>query len=133
MKTFKEYVGDTLVYISIAFWLWVLYFWIRVIFLFMEEEDYETLIFFLVLSGIIVVIVGYYIKWYVYGRSIAGSYIVEYFQKLREKQKLEERIPLNEKIDLWILDGYGVKVCNMIGITLIFIGIILFAYIKFHN
>ena len=42
MKPFKEYIGDILVYLLIAFWLWMLYFWFGLIFIFIKEEDYET-------------------------------------------------------------------------------------------
>ena len=59
MKPFKEYIGDILVYLLIAFWLWMLYFWFGLIFIFIKEEDYETLIFFLILSGIAIILVGY--------------------------------------------------------------------------
>jgi hypothetical protein len=40
MKPFKEYIGDILVYLLIAFWLWMLYFWFGLIFIFIKEEDY---------------------------------------------------------------------------------------------
>ncbi|AGR76816.1 hypothetical protein A7H1H_0493 [Aliarcobacter butzleri 7h1h] len=126
MKPFKEYIGDILVYLLIAFWLWMLYFWFRLIFIFIKEEDYKTLIFFLILSGIAIIVVGYISKSYVYNRSIAGAYIIEYFQELRKKQELKERISLNDKLDLWALDGYGVKIGNRIGITLISIGAIIY-------
>ncbi|RBQ27927.1 hypothetical protein [Aliarcobacter vitoriensis] len=126
MKPFKEYIGDILVYLLIAFWLWMLYFWFRLIFIFIKEEDYKTLIFFLILSGIAIIVVGYISKSYVYNRSIAGAYIIEYFQELRKKQELKERISLNDKLDLWALDGYIIKICNRIGITLISIGIIIY-------
>ncbi|KLE07590.1 hypothetical protein AF79_10605 [Aliarcobacter butzleri L354] len=126
MKPFKEYIGDILVYLLIAFWLWMLYFWFRLIFIFIKEEDYKTLIFFLILSGIAIIVVGYISKSYVYNRSIAGAYIIEYFQELRKKQELKERISLNDKLDLWALDGYGVKIGNRIGIALIFIGGIIY-------
>ncbi|WP_418179441.1 hypothetical protein ACNSOO_01330 [Aliarcobacter lanthieri] len=126
MKPFKEYIGDILVYLLIAFWLWMLYFWFRLIFIFIKEEDYKTLIFFLILSGIAIIVVGYISKSYVYNRSIAGAYIIEYFQELRKKQELKEKISLNDKLDLWALDGYGVKIGNRIGITLISIGAIIY-------
>jgi hypothetical protein len=126
MKPFKEYIGDILVYLLIAFWLWMLYFWFGLIFIFIKEEDYETLIFFLILSGIAIILVGYISKSYVYNRSIAGAYIIEYFQELRKKQELKEKISLNDKLDLWALDGYTIKIGNTIGITLISIGVIIY-------
>ena len=117
MKPFKEYIGDILVYLLIAFWLWMLYFWFGLIFIFIKEEDYETLIFFLILSGIAIILVGYIFKSYVYNRSVAGAYIIEYFQEIRKKQELKEKISLNDKLDLWTLDGYIIKICNMIGLS----------------
>lgn len=126
MKPFKEYIGDILVYLLIAFWLWMLYFWFGLIFIFIKEEDYETLIFFLILSGIAIILVGYIFKSYVYNRSVAGAYIIEYFQELRKKQELKEKISLNDKLDLWTLDGYIIKICNMIGLLLIIIAVLIY-------
>lgn len=126
MKPFKEYIGDILVYLLIAFWLWMLYFWFGLIFIFIKEEDYETLIFFLILSGIAIILVGYIFKSYVYNRSVAGAYIIEYFQEIRKKQELKEKISLNDKLDLWTLDGYIIKICNMIGLLLIIIAVLIY-------
>ena len=126
MKPFKEYIGDILVYLLIAFWLWMLYFWFGLIFIFIKAEDYETLIFFLILSGIAIILVGYIFKSYVYNRSVAGAYIIEYFQELRKKQELKEKISLNDKLDLWTLDGYIIKICNMIGLLLIIIAVLIY-------
>ena len=126
MKPFKEYIGDILVYLLIAFWLWMLYFFLGEAYLFIKREDYKTLIFFLILSGIAIIVVGYISRAYVYNRSIAGAYIIEYFQEIRKKQELKEKISLNDKLDLWTLDGYIIKICNMIGLLLIIIAVLIY-------
>ncbi len=38
---------------------------------------------------------------------------------------MNEKLTLNEKINLWIEDGYGIKFCNRIGAIMIVIGILI--------
>lgn len=126
----SDYIANVVLYVIIAAWLWIFSFWIRLIFYFINKEDYETLIFFLALSGIAVIILGYWFKWYVYSCSIASPYTIESFQELRRRQKSKEKLTLNHKIDLWLLDGYSVKICNRVGFVLIAIAIVIFIYIR---
>jgi len=81
----------------------------------------------MIVLGIAIIVFGYWWKWYVYGFSIASPQMQEKIQQLREIKQLGEKLTFNERTDLWILDGYGVKLCNKIGFTIILIGAIFLA------
>lgn len=111
-------------YISIVTLIVVAYFLIRITIELLIRNDYETLSFILIFIGIFIIVFGYWSKWYVYGFSKASKYMEEEVQRLRDEQLKNNKLTINQKIDLWVLDGKGVKLCNKIGFTIALIGVI---------
>ena len=111
-------------YISIVTLIVVAYFLIRITIGLLIRNDYETLSFILIFIGIFIIVFGYWSKWYVYGFSKASKYMEEEVQRLRDERLKNNKLTINQKATLWILDGYGVRLCNKIGFTIILIGII---------
>ncbi|MCG3653500.1 hypothetical protein PJV97_06520 [Aliarcobacter butzleri] len=129
MKYFKKYIGNVLFYLLLIFWLWVLSFWVRIVFSSIEDKDYGLLSFFLILSGIVVIIFGYLATIELYNLNRASPYAVEMSELLIKKRELNEKLTMNEKVTLWIEDGYGIKFCNRLGLILVLIGIIVYIFI----
>jgi hypothetical protein len=81
-------------------------------------------IIILILIGVGIVIFGYWIKLWVEGFSKASEDMEKEIKRLKEEQLKKNKLTINQKATLWILDGYGVRLCNKIGFTIILIGII---------
>lgn len=81
-------------------------------------------IIILILIGVVIVIFGYWSKAKVYNFNRASPLVEETSKKIREKRVLNEKLTFNQKATLWVEDGYGVRLCNKIGFTIILIGII---------
>lgn len=129
MKYFKKYIGNVLFYLLLIFWLWVLSFWVRIVFLLIEDKDYGLLIGFLIISGIFIIIFGYWATIKIYNRNRASLYAIETSELLIKKRELNEKLTINEKVTLWIENRYGIKFFNIIGLILVFIGILIYFYI----
>lgn len=125
MKYFKKYIGNVLFYLLLIFWLGVLSFWVRITFLLIEDKDYGLLIGFLIISGIFIIIFGYWATIKIYNRNRASLYAIETSELLIKKRELNEKLTINEKVTLWIENRYGIKFFNIIGLILVFIGLIL--------
>lgn len=100
------------------------YVFFRIVFDYIIEEKYEDLVFILIFVGIIIILFGYWLKRYICN-YYSGPYTTETIQQWRKKQKLKEKLTLNQKITLNVIDGYGVKLFNKIGFIIIFIGILI--------
>ncbi|WP_418187022.1 hypothetical protein [Aliarcobacter lanthieri] len=126
MRFFK-YVGYLFLFIIIITWLWIfLITFFTPMVVYIKKGDYESLSFLIMVLGMIFIIIGYWFKLWVSGRANASPYIIEYYQNIREKYMLKEKISFTHKVDLWIIDGYSIKIGNRIGITLLSIGAIIY-------
>lgn len=93
---------------------------------YINEIDLSSIIangIVLILFGIIIIIFGYLIK-----KRIRDSYIfsrdtLNNYKKIRKKNK--DNLTLNQKTNLYIVDGKGVRLFNKIGFYMILIGITL--------
>ena len=101
------------------------YVFFRIVFDYTIEEKYEDLVFILIFVGIIIILFGYWLKRYICN-YYSGPYTTETIQQWRKKQKLKEKLTLNQKITLNVIDGYGVKLFNKIGVIMIVIAIVVF-------
>lgn len=112
---------------SIGFLITVVnYYFFRIVFDYIIKEKYEDLVFILILVGIFIIVFGYWSKWKVYSFNRASPLVEETSRKTREKIALDEKLTFNERINLWIEDGYGIKFCNKIGVIMIVIAIVVF-------
>ncbi|WP_418187018.1 hypothetical protein [Aliarcobacter lanthieri] len=131
MKNSKMRISDYLMmgilFLGIAIWSYIFIFiWGKAVIILLDDKNYETLGLLFILTGIFSIIFGYFFKIWVSSRINVTQDMNEFYQKLREKYKSNEKIHLNYKIDLWIIDGYSIKIGNRIGIALIFIGVIIY-------
>lgn len=79
----------------------------------------------LILFGLVIIIFGYWTKWYLYYYSTATDEVKETIQGFRKKIVLGEKVSLNQRLNIWFIDGYVVKLFNKIGFIIILIGIVL--------
>lgn len=77
-----------------------------------------------ILIGIGIVIFGYWLKLFNDSYNRASPPGEEPVIRIRKKRLLNQKLTLNEKANLWIEDGYGVKLCNRIGVIMIIIAIL---------
>ncbi|WP_418180027.1 hypothetical protein ACNSOL_06940 [Aliarcobacter lanthieri] len=119
----SDYVLNGMIYVFIFNLLFISYFWVGVVYLFIKKENYKTLIFVLVLSGIIVIVFGY---WFKYMAGYRNPFVVEFYERLRKKQELNEKLIFHEKALVWVDNGYLVKTCNIVGFLLVLIGAIIY-------
>ncbi|RBQ27217.1 hypothetical protein [Arcobacter sp. CECT 9188] len=123
----SDYFMTGILFLGIAIWSYIFIFiWGKAVIILLEDKDYETLGLLFILTGILSIIFGYFFKTWVSSRVNVTQDMNEFYQKLRERYKSNEKIHLNYKIDLWIIDGYSIKIGNRIGIALIFIGVIIY-------
>jgi heme/copper-type cytochrome/quinol oxidase subunit 1 len=112
---------------SIVFLITVFnYYFFRIVFDYIIKEKYGDLVFILIFVGIFIMLFGYWSKWKVYSFNRASQLVEETSIKTRKKIELNEKLTLNERINLWIEDGYGVKLCNKIGAIMIVLAIVVF-------
>ncbi len=77
-----------------------------------------------ILIGIGIIIFGYWIKLFNDSSNRASPPGEEPVIRIRKKRLLNQKLTLNERANLWIEDGYGVKLCNRIGAIMIIIAIL---------
>ncbi|WP_418186393.1 hypothetical protein [Aliarcobacter lanthieri] len=118
---YSDYMMNGMIYTIIGMYLFILYFWFGVIFLYIYEREYSTVSILLILSGVVVIAFGYLVKY----TKISGNKVENFYNKLKKKQELNERLIFHEKVTIWIDRGCLIKICNIIGMVLICIGVIL--------
>ena len=79
----------------------------------------------LILLGLVIILFGYWTKWHLYYYSTATDEVKETIQGFREKIVLGKKVSLNQRLNIWFIDGFGVKFFNKIGFAIISIGILL--------
>lgn len=77
-----------------------------------------------ILIGIGIIIIGYWFKLFNDSYNRASPPGEEPVIRIRKKRLLNQKLTLNERANLWIEDGYGVKLCNKIGAMIIIIAIL---------
>ncbi|MCG3661909.1 hypothetical protein L5F37_00715 [Aliarcobacter butzleri] len=123
----SDYFMTGTLFLGIAIWSYIFIFiWGKAVIILLDDKNYETLGLLFILTGIFIIIFGYFFKTWVSSRVNATQDMKEFYQKLREKYKSNEKIHLNYKIDILVIDGYSIKIGNRIGITLLSIGAIIY-------
>lgn len=117
----SDYIMNGMIYIFIFNLLFLSYFWVGVVYLFIYEKEYSTVSILLILSGLVVIAFGYLVKY----TKISGNKVENFYNKLKKKQELNEKLIFHEKVTIWIDRGCLIKICNLIGMVLICIGVIL--------
>ena len=123
----SDYFMTGTLFLGIAIWSYIFIFICgKAVIILLDDKNYETLGLLFILTGIFIIIFGYFFKTWVSSRVNATQDMKEFYQKLREKYKSNEKIHLNYKIDILVIDGYSIKIGNRIGITLLSIGAIIY-------
>lgn len=120
MKTLE----NIMIYIFIFIYLYVIYLWGREILSLFLKKDYEILFLAFIVSGIVVMIFGYWVKLRLASSQLDAK---EEIELIKIKIISKEKITLRERLGLFLYED-NVKICNRIGITLLFIGAIIYIY-----
>ena len=120
----SDYVVNGMIFISIAIWSYIFIFiWGKAVIILLDDKDYATLGLLFILTGIVIIIYGYWMKYVV---SYRNPNVIEFYKRLRKKQELNEKLILHERALVWVDNGYLVKTCNRIGLLFILAGAIIF-------
>ncbi|MCG3691566.1 hypothetical protein [Aliarcobacter butzleri] len=118
MKTLENIIA----YIFVGIYLYVIYLWGREILSLFLKKDYELLFLAFIVSGIVVIIFGYWIKLRAISSQLDAK---EEIELIKIKIISKERITLRERLGLFLYED-NVKTCNRVGIILLFIGVIIY-------
>ncbi|MDN5105193.1 hypothetical protein O8C79_07810 [Aliarcobacter butzleri] len=118
MKTLENIMA----YIFVGIYLCVIYLWGREILSLFLKKDYELLFLAFIVSGIVVMIFGYWVKLRLASSQLDAK---EEIELIKIKIISKERITLKERLGLFLYED-NVKICNRIGIILISIGAIIY-------
>lgn len=120
----SDYVVNGMMFISIAIWSYIFIFiWGKAVIILLDDKDYATLGLLFILTGIVIIIYGYWMKYVV---SYRNPNVIEFYKRLRKKQELNEKLVFHERALVWVDNGYLVKTCNRIGLFFILAGAIIF-------
>lgn len=120
----SDYVVNGMMFISIAIWSYIFIFiWGKAVIILLDDKDYATLGLLFILTGIVIIIYGYWMKYVV---SYRNPNVIEFYKRLRKKQELNEKLIFHERALVWVDNGYLVKTCNRIGLLFILAGVIIF-------
>ncbi|MDN5054875.1 hypothetical protein [Aliarcobacter butzleri] len=120
----SDYVVNGMMFISIAIWSYIFIFiWGKAVIILLDDKDYATLGLLFILTGIVIIIYGYWMKYVV---SYRNPNVIEFYKRLRKKQELNEKLIFHERALVWVDNGYLVKTCNRIGLLFILAGAIIF-------
>ncbi|MCR8709355.1 hypothetical protein [Aliarcobacter butzleri] len=120
----SDYVVNGMMFISIAIWSYIFIFiWGKAVIILLDDKDYATLGLLFILTGIVIIIYGYWMKYVV---SYRNPNVIEFYKRLRKKQELNEKLIFHERALVWVDNGYLVKTCNRIGLLFILSGVIIF-------
>ncbi|MPL73910.1 hypothetical protein SDC9_19719 [bioreactor metagenome] len=118
MKTLENIMA----YIFVSIYLCVIYLWGREILSLFLKKDYEILFLAFIVSGIVVMIFGYWVKLRLASSQLDAK---EEIELIKIKIISKEKITLRERLGLFLYED-NVKICNRIGIILISIGAIIY-------
>ncbi|RBQ27216.1 hypothetical protein [Arcobacter sp. CECT 9188] len=118
MKTLE----NIMIYIFIFIYLYVIYLWGREILSLFLKKDYELLFLAFIVSGIVVMIFGYWVKLRLASSQLDAK---EEIELIKIKIISKEKITLRERLGLLLYED-NVKICKRIGITLLSIGAIIY-------
>ena len=118
MKTLENIMA----YIFVSIYLCVIYLWGREILSLFLKKDYEILFLAFIVSGIVVMIFGYWVKLRLASSQLDAK---EEIELIKIKIISKEKITLRERLGLFLYED-NVKICNRIGIILLFIGVIIY-------
>ncbi|MCT7908280.1 hypothetical protein N5915_01795 [Arcobacter lacus] len=118
MKTLENIMA----YIFVGIYLCVIYLWGREILSLFLKKDYELLFLAFIVSGIVVMIFGYWVKLRLASSQLDAK---EEIELIKIKIISKEKITLRERLGLFLYED-NVKICNRIGIILLFIGAIIY-------
>ncbi|MCT7908278.1 hypothetical protein N5915_01785 [Arcobacter lacus] len=120
----SDYVVNGMIFIAIALLSYLFIFiWGGAVIILLDDKDYATLGLLFILTGIVIIIYG---RWMKYVGSYRNPNVIEFYKKLRKKQELNEKLIFHERALVWVDNGYLVKTCNRIGLFLILSGVIIF-------
>ncbi|MCG3659943.1 hypothetical protein AB0W31_01540 [Aliarcobacter butzleri] len=118
MKTLENIIA----YIFVGIYLYVIYLWGREILSLFLKKDYELLFLAFIVSGIVVIIFGYWVKLRLASSQLDAK---EEIELIKIKIISKEKITLRERLGLFLYED-NVKTCNRVGIILLFIGVIIY-------
>ncbi len=118
-----DYVLNGMIFIAIALLSYLFIFiWGKAVIILLDDKDYATLGLLFILTGIVIIIYG---RWMKYVGSYRNPNVIEFYKRLRKKQELNEKLIFHERALVWVDNGYLVKTCNRIGLLFILAGIVI--------
>ncbi len=119
----SDYVLNGMIFIAIALLSYLFIFiWGKAVIILLDDKDYATLGLLFILTGIVIIIYG---RWMKYVGSYRNPNVIEFYKRLRKKQELNEKLIFHKKALVWVDNGYLVKTCNRIGLLFILAGIVI--------
>ena len=119
----SDYVLNGMIFIAIALLSYLFIFiWGKAVIILLDDKDYATLGLLFILTGIVIIIYGYWMK---YVANYRNPNVIEFYKRLRKKQELNEKLIFHERALVWVDNGYLVKTCNRIGLLFILAGIVI--------
>ena len=119
----SDYVVNGMIFIAIALLSYLFIFiWGKAEIILLDDKDYATLGLLFILTGIVIIIYG---RWMKYVGSYRNPNVIEFYKRLRKKQELNEKLIFHERALVWVDNGYLVKTCNRIGLLFILAGIVI--------
>ncbi|QNK85997.1 hypothetical protein QT384_00570 [Arcobacter cryaerophilus gv. pseudocryaerophilus] len=119
----SDYVLNGMIFIAIALLSYLFIFiWGKAVIILLDDKDYATLGLLFILTGIVIIIYG---RWMKYVGSYRNPNVIEFYKRLRKKQELNEKLIFHERALVWVDNGYLVKTCNRIGLLFILAGIVI--------
>lgn len=119
----SDYVLNGMIFIAIALLSYLFIFiWGKAVIILLDDKDYTTLGLLFILTGIVIIIYG---RWMKYVGSYRNPNVIEFYKRLRKKQELNEKLIFHERALVWVDNGYLVKTCNRIGLLFILAGIVI--------
>ncbi|WP_066152399.1 hypothetical protein [Aliarcobacter cryaerophilus] len=119
----SDYVVNGMIFIAIALLSYLFIFiWGKAVIILLDDKDYATLGLLFILTGIVIIIYGYWMK---YVANYRNPNVIEFYKRLRKKQELNEKLIFHERALVWVDNGYLVKTCNRIGLLFILAGIVI--------
>ena len=119
----SDYVLNGMIFIAIALLSYLFIFiWGKAVIILLGDKDYATLGLLFILTGIVIIIYG---RWMKYVGSYRNPNVIEFYKRLRKKQELNEKLIFHERALVWVDNGYLVKTCNRIGLLFILAGIVI--------
>jgi len=125
---FSDYIGNIFLFITIVLWIYIFYFiFVSLVIGNILDENYEALYFFLISSGIIIIVFGYWFYAKINAFRRGSPYVEESVDLLLKRRTLNDKLKIMEKLSLYLYeDKYSIKICNRLGIALILIGVIIY-------